>query len=72
MQDPQPLRRNLDVHLAETSGVATRPIEARDQTNLHRVSAETEDDRSCRSRGFGRERRWRIARRDDDGHPAAD
>ena len=72
MQYPQPLWRNLDVHLAETSGIAARPIEAGDKTNFHRVSAEAEDDRDCRSRGFGRERRWRIARRDNDGHLAAD
>src|SRR6516165_3957527 len=72
MQDSKPLSPKLHVHIADTGKVATGPIEAGDETNLDRVGAATKDDRNGRSRGFRRERRRDVSRRDDDGHPPAD
>jgi hypothetical protein len=72
MQDSKPLSSKLHVHVADAGNVAAGPIEAGDETNLDRVCTATKDDRNGRSRGFGRERRRDVSRRDDDGHPSAD
>jgi hypothetical protein len=72
MQDSKPLGPKLHVHIADTGKVAAGPIEAGDETNLNRVCAATKDNRNGRSRGFGRERRRDVSRRDDGGHPPAD
>jgi hypothetical protein len=61
----------LDIHRADSRGIASRPIETGNEANLDRVEGNAEYDRDCRGRGFGRERRWRTAR-GDDRHPAAD
>jgi hypothetical protein len=72
LDQPEPLRPELQVHRADAGDVTTRPIEAGDETNLQRVRTDGEDDRNCHGRGFCRQCRWRAARCGDDGHPPAD
>jgi putative tryptophan/tyrosine transport system substrate-binding protein len=56
---------------AHAGGVSARPIQTGDETHCDRVSADGEDDRDGRGRGFGRKRRWRTGRRGH-GHPPTD
>jgi hypothetical protein len=58
----------LEVH---AGGVAARPVEASDKTHCDRVAADSEHNWNGRGRGFGRQRRWRGARRGNHGRPPA-
>src|SRR6266511_1559820 len=52
-QEFQPLCRQLDRENIDPGQVATRPGEAGDKAELHRVVADAKDDRDGRGRSFG-------------------
>ena len=56
-QELQPLCAELSVEEIDACHVAAWPSEAGDQTELDRVVAGDKEDRDCRSRGLGRQRR---------------
>jgi hypothetical protein len=55
----------------DPGGVAARPVEAGNEANFHRVSANDEDDGNRRRRCFGCKRSRGADRCDDDSHPPA-
>ena len=68
MQNLKSLRFDLEAEHTVSSEVSSRPIEARDKAELHRVDACDENDRNSRGRGLGckgRDKAWC----DDHSHP---
>jgi hypothetical protein len=72
MQQTESLDPNLGVPVADPGDVAAWPIDAGNETDLHRVSRRTEHDWNARCRRFGRERGYVAAWRGDHGYLAAD
>ena len=72
MEEPEPFCPDLHAEVIDPGCVAARPIEAGNQADFHRVSANDEDDGNRRRRRLGRERRGGAARRHDDSHAPAD
>jgi hypothetical protein len=71
MQKAQPLGCNLDVENIDAGRVPARPGEAGNKTEFDRVFADAENNRDCRSGGFGRKRRRVAAGRGNHGNAAA-
>src|SRR6516165_12381377 len=68
MQHLKSLRFDLEAEHAVSRDVSSRPIEARDKAELHRVDACDENDRNSRGGGLGckgRDKTWC----DDHSHP---
>src|SRR5262249_50703232 len=59
-------------HGVDTGDVAAGPVEAGHKAKRDRVAATAENDRNCRSRGFGSKRRFRNTGADHDRDTAAD
>jgi hypothetical protein len=59
----------LSCHIGDAGNDAAGPIEARDQTELDRVTAGAEDNRNGRGRGLSRAWRNNAAGRGENGNP---
>src|SRR5262249_56820276 len=70
-KETEPLCYHLSGEKIDACGIAVRPREAGDETELDRVFAGAEDDRDRRSRRFGRERGG-VCRRGNPAHLTAD
>ena len=53
----QPLCRQLVIEKIDAGQISARPGETGDKTKLDRVFADDENDRNCRGRRLGRQRR---------------
>jgi hypothetical protein len=60
MQPPQSLGHQLGKQEVQSRDVSAGPVEARHQTDLHRVGAAREHDGDGLGCALGRERRWRA------------
>ena len=66
-QQIQALQQQLSADRSHARDVSARTTEAVDETQLDRIGAEPENDRNCRSRRLGGQRRPSRADRDDHG-----
>src|SRR5262249_12965991 len=71
-EGPEPLASRFLAHGVDTGNVAAGPVEAGQKAKRDRVAATAENDRNCRSRGFGSKRRFRNTGADHDRDTAAD
>ena len=72
MQQPQPLGRNLSIKKIDAGRVAARAGKAGDETHRHCIFADSEDDRDCCGRSFGRKRGRIAPERGNYRHATAD
>src|SRR5439155_25144432 len=72
VQQLQPFRREFVAKEAHACDIATRPVEAGNETKFDRVAAGGENDWNGRRRGFGCERSRAAPGRSDHGHLTAD
>ena len=72
VQHFEPLRTDLGIEIGHPRHVAAGPVEARDQSGLHRIDGNPEDDRNRRRRRLGSQGRGRTAGRDDHVHMTLD
>jgi hypothetical protein len=72
VEEREPFCPDLHAEVIDPGGIATRPIEAGNQADFHRVSANVEDDGNRSRRRLGRECRGGAARRHDDSDAPVD
>ena len=72
MHETEPFCGDLPAHIADAGDITARPVQARDQPDLHRIDRGAEDDRDRAGGGLGRQSCQATGRNDNYGHAPAD